>query len=60
MENRSEKTLPRAVSLRMKLRGVMETEHGQGLQELAGRKNYLVGNDPAKWRRDIPLFAKVK
>jgi len=35
MENRSEKTLPRAVSLRMKLRGVMETEHGQGLQELA-------------------------
>ena len=60
MENRSGKTLPRAVSLRMKLRGAIETEHGQGLQELAGRKNYLVGNDPAKWRRDIPLFAKIR
>ncbi len=31
-----------------------------GLEELPGRSNYFVGNDPNKWRRNIPTFAKVR
>ena len=29
------------------------------LEELPGKVNYLLGNDPAKWRRNIPTYAKV-
>jgi hypothetical protein len=32
--------------------------HGE--QELAGQVNYLLGNDPGKWRQGIPTYAKIK
>ena len=25
-----------------------------------GKSNYFIGNDPAKWHRDIPQFARVR
>jgi hypothetical protein len=28
--------------------------------ELPGKVNYFVGNDPAQWRRDVPTFAKAR
>ncbi|HEY1265372.1 MAG TPA: SBBP repeat-containing protein [Terriglobales bacterium] len=31
-----------------------------GMGELPGKSNYLVGKDPAKWRRGIPQFARVR
>ena len=31
-----------------------------GLDELPGKSNYFIGNDPAKWRTNIPTYAKVK
>src|SRR5439155_9158108 len=31
-----------------------------GEDELPGKANYFVGNDPAKWHRDVPTFAKVR
>lgn len=31
-----------------------------GADELAGMSNYFVGNDPKKWRTNVPTFAKVK
>ncbi|MBI4166258.1 MAG: hypothetical protein HY508_11055 [Acidobacteria bacterium] len=31
-----------------------------GLDPLPGRSNYFRGNDPKKWRTNIPNFAKVK
>ena len=31
-----------------------------GVDELSGRSNYFVGNDPKKWRTDVPTFAKVR
>ena len=31
-----------------------------GENELPGRANYFVGNDPTKWHRDVPTFAKVR
>ena len=30
-----------------------------GLEELPGKANYFIGNDPAKWRTDVPTYAKV-
>ena len=27
---------------------------------LPGRVNYLIGNDPSKWRTDVPTYAKVR
>src|SRR5581483_773775 len=31
-----------------------------GSDQLPGRSNYLVGNDPARWRTDVPSFAKIQ
>ena len=30
------------------------------VEELAGRANYFIGNDPSKWRTNVPTYAKVK
>ena len=31
-----------------------------GENQLPGKVNYFLGHDPAKWRRDVPTFAKVR
>ncbi len=31
-----------------------------GLEPLAGEVHYLVGNDPSRWRTNIPIYAQVK
>ncbi|MBI2566331.1 MAG: SBBP repeat-containing protein [Candidatus Schekmanbacteria bacterium] len=31
-----------------------------GVNPLPGRSHYLVGRDPARWRRDVPHFARVE
>jgi hypothetical protein len=30
-----------------------------GLDELPGHSNYLLGNDPSRWRTDVPNYARV-
>ncbi|HLV96143.1 MAG TPA: choice-of-anchor D domain-containing protein [Candidatus Acidoferrales bacterium] len=32
----------------------------RGLRRLPGRSNYLLGNNPAKWRTHVPHFARVE
>jgi hypothetical protein len=46
--------------LRMKLRDANPAAKVSGLDELAGTSNYFIGNDPAKWRTNVPTYAKVK
>jgi hypothetical protein len=46
--------------LRMKLFGANPAARVRGLEELPGKSNYFIGNDPAKWRRNVPHYAKVK
>jgi hypothetical protein len=46
--------------LRMKLRDANPAVKVSGLDELAGTSNYFIGNDPAKWRPNVPTYAKVK
>jgi hypothetical protein len=31
-----------------------------GVDELQGKVNYLLGDDPTRWRTDVPTFAKVE
>ena len=57
--NDSEKQTSGSI-LRMKL--VRATPHAtvSGVDELPGKSNYFVGNDPKKWRSNVPTYAKVK
>ena len=44
----------------MKLVGAAAAVEPQGDLQLPGKSNYFIGNDPAKWHRDIPQFARVR
>jgi len=46
--------------LRMKLAGANSSTRVVGLDQRPGKSNYFVGNDPQKWRTDVPTYAKVK
>lgn len=46
--------------LRIRLLDADRAADIRGLKPLAGRVNYLIGNDPRKWDRDIPTFARVQ
>ena len=46
--------------LRMKLRNANPAAKVTGADELTGKTNYFIGNDPAKWRTNVPTYAKVK
>ena len=46
--------------VRMELAGGNPAAAVAGAEQLPGKSNYLIGNDPAKWHRDIPQFARVR
>ena len=39
--------------------GANATPQVEGQEELPGKVNYFIGNDPAKWRRNIPTYRKA-
>ncbi|MFZ1220963.1 MAG: SBBP repeat-containing protein [Chthoniobacterales bacterium] len=45
--------------LRMNLVGANPGAPVEGRNELEGKVNYLIGNDPAQWRTNIPIFSRV-
>jgi beta-propeller repeat-containing protein len=47
------------VVVRMSLVGAAPKPLVSGLEELPGKANYFIGNDPAKWRTNVPTYAKV-
>ncbi|MGI8735032.1 MAG: SBBP repeat-containing protein [Pyrinomonadaceae bacterium] len=51
---------PPSAVLRMRLEGTNANPKIAGLEELPGKSNYFIGNDPTQWRTDIPTYAKVK
>jgi len=46
--------------LRMELVGANPRAMAAGLDPLPGKSNYFIGNDPKKWRTNVPNYAKVK
>jgi hypothetical protein len=50
----------RGTVIRMELAGANFATRVGGEEELPGKVNYFIGNDPAKWRTNVPTYAKVK
>jgi len=46
--------------LRMRLVGANANAAVTGAGELPGKTNYFLGNDPKKWRTNVPTYAQVK
>lgn len=44
----------------MKFVGANAEPQVLGVDELPGKSNYFIGNDPTKWRTNVPSYAKVK
>jgi photosystem II stability/assembly factor-like uncharacterized protein len=55
---RDKDSMPAAVDLR--LVGARSNPSAAGSKPLAGKVNYFIGNDPARWRADIPTFGRVE
>ncbi len=49
-----------AAALRMQVVGSNPHAKVSGLEELPGKSNYFIGNDPKKWRTNVANYAKVK
>ena len=50
---------PPGTVLRFTLIGAAPAPLVSGREELAGKANYFIGADPARWRTNVPIFAKV-
>jgi Beta-propeller repeat len=46
--------------VRMQLLGANSAPQVVGLEELPGKANYFIGNDPQQWRTHVPTYAKVQ
>jgi hypothetical protein len=47
-------------ALRARLVGARTGSKAEGMGELTGKVNYLIGNDPAKWRTNVSTFGQVR
>jgi hypothetical protein len=55
----SEHAQVKSVALRMALVGAAPAPRVSGMDEQPGKANYFIGKDPAKWRTNVPTYAKV-
>ncbi|MEE9533318.1 MAG: SBBP repeat-containing protein, partial [Acidimicrobiia bacterium] len=55
LSNQSKRT-----ALRMQLVGANPHPKTVASDQLPGKSNYLIGNDPKKWRTNIPTYARVR
>jgi hypothetical protein len=46
--------------IRMRLEGANTSARVSGGAVLPGKTSYLIGNNPAKWHRDVPQFGRVE
>ena len=51
---------PPSSVIRMRLDGANPSARVSGASPLPGRSSYFIGNDPSRWHRDIPQFARVE
>ena len=54
------KSAKESIVVRMSLAGANSRAEAVGDRALPGKSNYLIGNDPSKWHRNIPQFAGVR
>lgn len=46
--------------LRMRLLGANPTPVAAGLEPMAGKSHYFIGDDPSQWRADVSTYSKVR
>ena len=46
--------------VRMRLEGASQPRQTIGLEKLPGISNYFIGNDPTKWRTDVPHYGRIQ
>lgn len=46
--------------LQLTWQGANRRSEATGMEALPGKRNYLKGNNPVRWRRDIPTYGKVR
>lgn len=51
---------PSPAVLEMRLAGAAPATQLSGEEELPGKVNYLIGNNPARWRAGIPTYTQVR
>ncbi len=49
----------KSAAVRIRLVGANPDASVTGAEPLPGRVNYLTGNNPSRWLRDVPLYSKV-
>src|SRR5205823_149116 len=60
-EGRDEDSSVRSQAIiRIGLAGANSAPQVTGHDELPGKSNYFIGNDPKKWRTNVPHYGKVK
>lgn len=47
-------------AVRLRLEGANANAQIAGMDQLPGKSNYFIGNDPKKWHTDVPSYARVK
>jgi len=47
-------------AVRLRLEGANPGAQIAGMDQLAGKSNYFIGNDPKKWHTGVPSYARVK
>src|SRR6266852_1202094 len=46
--------------IRMSLLGAKGNPKISGIEQMPGKSNYFIGNDPSQWRTNVPNYAKVR
>ncbi len=59
LERRAAKAPAQLFALRVHLVGAEPDPRASGIEELPGKANYFIGDDPAQWRTAVPTYAKV-
>jgi hypothetical protein len=54
------RTSEKPAVLRMRLDGANPNATVAGVERMATKVNYFIGNDPGKWHTDIPTYSQVK
>jgi hypothetical protein len=57
---RKERRAGQWTAVRMRLEGANPEEQISGMDQLLGKTNYFIGNDPKKWHTDVPSYSRVK
>ena len=51
---------PQSAVVRIALRGAASSPSIEGVDRLPAKSNYFIGNDPNRWRTEVPNYARIE